>query len=305
MPQKSILRLFSWSFLGRAFTMTIRHPGDLIRVPFGNNYPTLVYERRKREWMRVKERFRETPKTIRGLKIYLNPDDLSPVGVSIGTTGWLNLALTSLALNLAKPGMKVIDVGANIGYYTLLFASRVGTSGIVVSFEPEPLNCSYLRRSVDSNSFRNVVVKEMAVSDSDGETSLQLSPPSEPQTHSTYFERQGPSISVQCATLDSIFESLGRARIDILKIHVSGAEMTVLKGGLEMIEKSHPTIITVYGRVPWEETPDLLKRLSESYDFYEVVPRPWLLRRVSQIEILAREWVELCLRPKSPEFLDN
>ena len=101
--------------------MIIRHPGDLIRVPFGNNYRTLVYERRKREWMKVKERFRETPKTIRGLKIYLNPDDLSPVGVSIGTTGWLNLALTSLALNLAKPGMKVVDVGANIGYYTLLF----------------------------------------------------------------------------------------------------------------------------------------------------------------------------------------
>src|SRR5437867_8366637 len=188
---------------------------------------------------------------------------------------------------------------------TRFCSSRVGPSGLVASFEPEPLNCSYLRRSVDSNSFRNVVVKEMAVSDSDGETSLQLSPPSEPQTHSTYFERQGPSISVQCATLDSIFESLGRARIDIMKIHVSGAEMTVLKGGLEMIAKSHPTFITVYGRVPWEETPDLLKRLSESYDFYEVVPRPWLLRRVSQIEILAQEWVELCLRPKSPECVDN
>src|SRR5713226_1468898 len=305
MPQRSILRLFSWSFMWRAFTMTIRHPEDLIRVPFGTNYRTLVYERRKREWMRVKEGFRESPKTICGSKIYLNPDDLSPVGVSIGTTGWLNLPLTSLALNLAKPGMKVIDVGANIGYYTVLFASRVGTSGLVVSFEPEPLNCSYLRRSVDANSFRNVVVKEIAVSDRDGETLLHLSPSSEPQEHSTHFERQGPSINVQCTSLNSVFDSLGRARIDILKIHVSGAEMTVLEGGLDMIEKSHPTIITVYGRVAWKETPDLLKRLSESYDFYEVVPRPWLLRRISQIEILAREWVELCLRPKSPGFLDN
>ena len=145
----------------------------------------------------------------------------------------------------------------------------------------------------------------MAVSDSDGETLLHLSAQSEPQTHSTYFERQGPSINVQCTSLNSVFDSLGRARIDILKIHVSGAEMTVLKGGLDMIEKSHPTIITVYGRVAGEETPDLLKRLSESYDFYEVVPRPWLLRRISQIDILAREWVELCLRPKSPEFLDS
>jgi len=268
-------------------------------VPFGREYGKVIYERRKREWIRVKEGFWENTRAIIGSKIYVNPNDLSPVSISIGTTGWLNLAFTSLVLSLTKPGMRVIDAGANIGYYTLLFASLVGPSRTVISFEPEQVNCSYLRRSVALNSFGNVVIKETALSEHDGETTLHLSPPSEPEAHSTYFERQGRSVSVPCTSLNSVFNSLGRAKIDILKIHVSGAEGIVLKGGLDIIEESQPIIITIYSRLTWAETPSLLDRLFKSYDFYEVVPKPWLLKRVRKFEVLDREWVELCLRPKS------
>ncbi len=279
--------------------MAISHPEDLVKAALCNGYGNLVYERRRREWTRFKQSFRDTPKAIMGSKIYLNPDDLSPVSVSIGTTGWFNLALTSLLLSLTKPKMRVIDVGANIGYYTLLFARLVGPSGTVISFEPEPLNCSYLRRSVELNSFRNVVIEEMALSDKDGKTTLHLSAPSEPQAHSTYFERPGPSLTVPCTSLDNVFDSMRQARINILKIHTSGSEGTILRGGLHMVEKSKPLIITVYGRSSWWETPYLLDRLFESYDFYEVVSRPWLLRGISKFEMLNRDWVQLCLIPKS------
>ena len=77
--------------------------------------------------------------------------------------------------NSLKPGMNVVDIGANIGLYTVIAAKKVGENGKVFAFEPERENNSLLRKNVEINSFKNVFVSDIALSDSAGERELYLS----------------------------------------------------------------------------------------------------------------------------------
>ena len=70
--------------------------------------------------------------------------------------------------------MTAVDVGANLGYYTLLFAELVGPKGQVYAFEPVPYNASLLNRSVRANGYTNVIAVAKAVSNATGATTLHL-----------------------------------------------------------------------------------------------------------------------------------
>ena len=73
------------------------------------------------------------------------------------------------------PGMIVVDVGANVGYFSLLAAELVGSSGKVYAFEPEPGNNGILQQNIEINSLSNIQVEEMAGSDNSGVADLYLS----------------------------------------------------------------------------------------------------------------------------------
>ncbi len=77
-------------------------------------------------------------RTLLGFDIYLNPEDFSPVSTSIDVDGVLDLPLTSLFLEKLGRGMCVVDLGANLGYFTMLASKIVGPSGRVYAFEPDP-----------------------------------------------------------------------------------------------------------------------------------------------------------------------
>src|SRR5258707_7107448 len=66
---------------------------------------------------------------------------------------------------LVKPGTVLLDLGANLGYFTLLGASRVGGQGQVIAFEPNPANCALIRASVARNGFQNVVLYRKTVAE--------------------------------------------------------------------------------------------------------------------------------------------
>ena len=96
---------------------------------------------------------------VDGLTMYLNPRDrvITPSMLAYGT--WEPVE-TSLLLDNLRPGDTVIDVGANVGYYTLLAARKVGPRGKVVAFEPDPESFSFLKRNVKANGFTNVVLEQ-------------------------------------------------------------------------------------------------------------------------------------------------
>jgi len=145
---------------------------------------------------------------------------------------------TELFKMLVTEGMTVIDIGANIGYYTLLAAKRVGDKGTVFAFEPEPENYAVLVRNIELNGYRNITPVNKAVSSQTGEVDLFLN--RETGAHGFLPERENVvgTIKVETVSLDEYFK--GReCPVDIIKVDVEGSEIGVLSGMQNVIKKNH------------------------------------------------------------------
>jgi FkbM family methyltransferase len=124
------------------------------------------------------------------------------------------------------PDDTVIDVGANIGAFSVL-AARAATNGWVISYEPEPDNAALLRRNLDRNQCRNVTVVSAAVAGQRGVLTLHLNPDNS-GGHSVRRDHGGPSLSVPTVTLRDVFDEHRVSRCDFLKIDCEGAEYDIL-----------------------------------------------------------------------------
>ena len=80
---------------------------------------------------------------------------------------------------ILKPGMVVLDIGANIGYHTLISSKLVGNTGKIYSFEPEPHNFKLLLKNIEINEFKNIIPINKALSNNIGSTKLFLDTQSE------------------------------------------------------------------------------------------------------------------------------
>ena len=142
---------------------------------------------------------------------------------------------TRLFETLLQEGVTVVDIGAHVGYYTLLAAKRVGSRGRVYAFEPELLNYETLRENVRINGYRNVVTMRKAVSNRSGVAKLYLE---DNMSHSLYLP-QGTrrSIEVETITLDDFFGNLGWPDVHVIKMDIEGAEGTAIEGSARLIQK--------------------------------------------------------------------
>jgi FkbM family methyltransferase len=122
-------------------------------------------------------------------------------------------------LKLLRPGSIFLDVGANIGDFSLLASSVTGSAGKVLAFEPEATKCYWIKRNIELSGYKNIEVFQLALSDSDGEASLYLGDRCD--YHSLLKgqpERQAGIIAVKIRTLDSFLEELGQDRVDMIKL---------------------------------------------------------------------------------------
>jgi predicted methyltransferase len=110
---------------------------------------------------------------LNGFSIYTSAQDLA-VGQHV-RTGTYEPAVTALFRRILKPGMTVIDVGANIGFYSLLAASIVGTDGYVLAVEPNVQNVRLLEASRRVNSFGQLIVAYAAAGRNTGVLALNTS----------------------------------------------------------------------------------------------------------------------------------
>ena len=145
---------------------------------------------------------------------------------------------TALFKELVGGGMNVIDIGANIGYYTLLAAKLVGDEGKVFAFEPEPRNYALLLKNIELNGYKNVIPRQQAVSNKAGKVKLFLHEV-ESGAHSLYEVRKDAreAIVVDAISLDEFFAG-EECPIDIIKIDVEGAEMVVLLGMSKIVKNN-------------------------------------------------------------------
>ena len=151
--------------------------------------------------------------------------------------------------NIIKEGMTVLDIGANIGLYTLKLARLVGPTGKVWAFEPDQNNYSLLTKNVNANKYHNVSIVKKAIADKTGVAQLFISEENKGD-HRIFSEEERVSIPIETITLDSLFPN---EKIDFIKIDIQGAEYLALMGMSEIIRKNKNLIILS------EFAPNLLK----------------------------------------------
>jgi FkbM family methyltransferase len=144
-----------------------------------------------------------------------------------------------------KPGMSVVDIGANIGCFTMLLAALVEPSGLVVAVEPNPENIKLLEASRRVNGFNQILVIQAAAGRQTGLLTLNVS-------HSNGVTGELPndvdavfaSRPVPCLALDAILPK--DRQFNLIKIDTEGAELNALIGLSETIARDRPVIVSEF-----------------------------------------------------------
>jgi len=161
---------------------------------------------------------------VLGHKMFLDPID--SLGLSIW--GVYEPLETELIKKETKEGDVVLDLGANIGYYTLIFAKLVGENGKVFAFEPDPDNFAILKKNIEINGYKNVTLIQKAVSNKAGKGKLYLSKYNK-GAHAIYDKNDNSKfVEVETIRLDDYFKN--NNRVDFIKMDIEGAEGLAIQG---------------------------------------------------------------------------
>jgi FkbM family methyltransferase len=179
-----------------------------------------------------------------GLRIYAYPND--EINRSIFLTGCYEPSGFYILGRLLKPHMTFVDVGANLGLYTLFAAQRIGHHGLVVAIEPSRREFHRLRSNVEANGLRNVCLLQMAVSNYPREADLLIAE-EQKAGHNTlgafgYPTKMQSIEQVNVETLDRIVCRESLRRVDVVKMDIEGAEFCALLGASETLAKFHPAL---------------------------------------------------------------
>ncbi len=173
----------------------------------------------------------------RGVKLAINPTD--PVISGALLFGVYENGELDLFEKLLRPGMTVVDIGANIGLYTALAAKGVGPTGRVLALEPDPESFAFLRRTIAENGFENVEPFQVAASAAAGDAELYSNPDNRGDSRLYADPLLGDKpLQVRTTTVDELLGSRNLRSVDVLKIDTQGAEGLVLAGARETLANS-------------------------------------------------------------------
>jgi FkbM family methyltransferase len=198
--------------------------------------PTPLIRLRRRLWDHFKRRGVSRPVRVRwfdGLRLDLvlgnDQSHCLFVGGSFEPNEFAFLA------SFLKPGMVVVDAGANEGFYSLFMARRVAPDGRVIAVEPSPRERQRLEHNLAINDIRNVHVVNAGLADRVGHGMLHIAE-AEHNGQNTLggFVYEGVrslgALPIQLQPLDDVLARLGAGRVDLIKMDVEGAELDVLRG---------------------------------------------------------------------------
>ncbi len=169
---------------------------------------------------------------IQGHKMFLDEKD----SLKLSIFGVYDPFETELVKKEIKNGDIVLDIGANIGYYTLIYAKLVGENGKVFAFEPDPDNFAILKKNVETNGYKNVILNQKAVSDVGGKLRLYLKHSS--AAHSIFDPHDSNKfIEIDSIRLDDYFKNY-EENINFIKMDVEGAEGKVIQGMRSILGKN-------------------------------------------------------------------
>jgi len=201
----------------------------IIRVPYVSRLFWFVYHR-----LRPQDIALVTMQDF-GFRMYVDPRDQT-ISCTLLMLGHYEPFASQVFNSLLREGMTVVDIGAHVGYYTLLAAKGVGASGRVFSFEPEPRNFGLLCRNISLNALANVFPQQKALLDRDGTHHFYLAAEAF-GSHGIYRQdATAGRIEVETTTLDELFS--GRTEtVQVIKMDAEGAEPLILKGMKDVISR--------------------------------------------------------------------
>ena len=180
--------------------------------------------------------------------------------------------IAELMVKYIKHGDIVLDIGANIGYHSILMSQCVGDYGKVIAFEPVPEMQNKFIENMELNSSKNIILNKFALSNNHGKIKFYADFTDDTGTSSAIKMRDTmEEIEVDIKTLDS----LNIPKVDFIKIDVEGFEWNVIDGGRNTIERNKPIIIFEYSPVFYEKfdpshSSKILEYLIENYILYDI-----------------------------------
>lgn len=226
------------------------------------------------------------------VQIRFGPNDLTNVEAN-GTTFVLDRAdcsvakeiieqhsyepeVTTLLKELLQPGMTFVDIGANVGYFTLLASRLVGSAGRVIAIEPFSENCRSILMSVAENGATNVTLFPVALDDRSGWAHMAAHIGS----NASFVPDQVDQIASAYGTIVPTFplDQLMEGPVDVMKIDVEGAEGRAVSGAAELITKYRPIVVT--------EVSDAMLTLRSNWSMRSYIE--WFTAKQYSVSILDR-----------------
>jgi FkbM family methyltransferase len=283
-----------------------------------------------RQWLRrrlLRQGHRQATVCVNGFRMTLDLRD--PV-----ISDWLFIQRTwepyesSLMARALRPGATFVDVGAHIGYYTLLAAREVGRRGRVLAFEPAPENYALLAHNVRQNHLEQVVqTANLAVSERSQELTLYLCEqnngdhriyPTTPNDDKLFnYGQTRKPMPVRAISLDEYLEQHPVGPIDMIKLDVQGAELKVLRGMQTTLQQNPNVTLFMeywpYGlRQSGSDPAQLLSMLSQQagMSLLQILPNTKQVRPITVKELSASTFhptlqVDLICRRDLAPFLSK
>jgi FkbM family methyltransferase len=198
-----------------------------------------------------------------GFQMHLQSQNEVELGLLLA--GMYQPALTYILEQHKVENGYYLDVGANLGFFTLMFAQWAGNRGRVAAFEANPLMCERLYEGIDLNDFQ-VDVVEKAVHDTDGEaiTFYVSASPGKSSIYGEQVKDLSRQFVIETITIDTYMQQAQWPRVDMIKIDIEGNDCHALLGAATTIRMFRPFIVFEYGRdTPAsirDQTSDLLQR---------------------------------------------
>jgi len=214
---------------------------------------------------------------------------------------------TKLIKHIVKEGMNCIDLGSNLGYYTLLESKLVGDSGKVFAFEPSPINYEHFKKNLEINQITNVNHFNIALGDTNGKKKFLVSKMSNwSRVVDDSIKTLDNIIEVTMFTLDKFVTEHNLKKIDFIRMDIEGYESKAYSGMTEIIKKFKPDLYMEIHPVflGEEKTIEFLQKLKKDgyeikYFSHRITDTPWIYEKNDIFEITIDE-----LSKKIPEMTD-
>lgn len=187
--------------------------------------------------------FRGVVKNARRLDLDLSLQVDEWIQASLYFTGTYENEELELVRSLLKPEDVFVDLGANIGLYSMIASRAVGPKGHVYSFEPFPLNTERLKQHLATNQCSNATVIQKAVADKSGSLTLKYDHSSQNTGMPSAYNTYGTEVQVKVVALDEEAKDQKWNRVDFIKMDIEGGEYLALLGMRQILETWVPKIL--------------------------------------------------------------